>query len=36
MCPEGQVYTFQANECMDEQVMMKLVDEVWGPYTKYP
>jgi hypothetical protein len=34
--PEGQVYTIQANAWMDEQAMMKWVDEVWGTYTKDP
>jgi hypothetical protein len=34
--PEGQVYTVQAKAWMDEQAMMKWVDEVWGPYTKDP
>jgi hypothetical protein len=32
--PEGQAYTVQAKAWMDEQAMMKWVDEVWGPYTK--
>jgi transposase-like protein len=32
--PEGQVYTVQAKAWMDEQAMMKWVDEVWGHYTK--
>jgi hypothetical protein len=34
--PEGQVYTVQAKAWMNEQAMMKWVDEVWGPYTKDP
>jgi hypothetical protein len=33
---EGQVYTVQAKAWMYEQAMIKLVDEVWGPYTKDP
>jgi hypothetical protein len=33
---EGQVYTVQANAWMDEQAMIKWVDEVWGHYTKDP
>jgi hypothetical protein len=34
--PEGQVYTVQAKAWMDEQAIMKWVDELWGPYTKDP
>jgi hypothetical protein len=34
--PEDQVYTIQAKAWMDEQAMMKWVDEVWGHYTKDP
>jgi hypothetical protein len=35
--PEGrQVYTVQANAWMDEQSIMKSIDEVWGPYNKDP
>jgi hypothetical protein len=34
--PEGQVYIVQAKAWMDEQAMMKWVDEVWYPYTKDP
>jgi hypothetical protein len=34
--PEGQVYTVQENALMDEQAMMKWVDDVWGPYTMDP
>jgi hypothetical protein len=34
--PEGQVNTVQAKAWMDEQAMMKWVDEVWGHYTKDP
>jgi hypothetical protein len=32
--PEGQVHTVQANAWMDEQAMIKWVDDMWGPYTK--
>jgi hypothetical protein len=32
--PEGQVYTVQEKAWMDEQAMMKRVDEVWAPCTK--